>query len=212
MTHRYYSLLFILLFSLSQMSCGGGSQPGAPGSHGDTGVILDATVIPFYNGANTSNVDVVQDICDPGPPPVVEIFTDHGATVTVAATLLSPTINVQPGTLFIEQYTVDYYRSSDSVGAPPILSERRFDTVVITPPAVGSTVPNLVTFSAMLVDLPRKDQYLTDILSGQFNNPFALINNYTAVFTFYGKNQYGKDFSFTASTNFAIGHYDYCGG
>lgn len=213
MKQRYYILFFIFLFFLSQVSCG--KQPGQPGSDGDTGLILSATITPHYNGVDTKSVDVRQEVCDPGPPPVLEIFTDHQAIAVFTATLERPDLTVLPGTLYIQQYTVDFYRSSDSVGAPPIASDRRFTTIVIPPPAIGTTTPTTVTATLILVDLPRKQQYLNDmtLVPPQFTSALggiALINNYTAVYTFYGTNDFGDSFSIQATTDFQIGLFDYC--
>lgn len=211
MKRRYYGFFIILLFFLSLVSCG--TQPGSPGSNGDTGVILDATLTPHYNGKDTYSVDVVQQICSPGPPPVLEFFADHSAVVTINATLERPDLNVEPGTLYIQQYTIDFYRASDSVGAPPIASDRRSASIVIAPPAIGSTAPVTLTTTLVLVNLPRKNQYLNDMTSGQFTSAIgqiALINNYSAVFTFYGTNAFGTAFTFRATTNFQIGSFDYC--
>jgi hypothetical protein len=210
MRYRYFGLFLILMCALFQASCG--SQPGAPGSEGDTGVKLDAMVTPFYNGGNAYSVDVAQEICDPGPPPVFEVFTDHAVVLDITATLERPDLNIQPGNLYVEEYTIDFYRSSDSVGAPPILSDRRFASLVIPVPTAGGGSVS-VTTTLVLVDLPRKDQYYNDMLSGQYSSALsglAFINNYTAVYTFYGKNEFGTHFKFTATTNFQIGDFDYC--
>ena len=202
-------LFFNLLFVASLLiGCGGGS--GSPGSHGteDTGVKIDATIIPVYLAANTYSVDVQQDICDVGPPPVFETFTDHGATVTFAATLINPNSTFQLGKLYVEKYTVEYRRSTDSIGSPPIQTDTRFRTIVITPPTGAGTTE--VTDTLIFVDLLRKDQYRTDVLSGQFSSGLSLINNYTAIYTFEGKNEFGTGFSFKAQTDFQIGNFDYC--
>ena len=201
----FYASLFAILLS----GCGG-AGPGAPGSSGteNTGVMLDATTIPTYNGANTYSVDVFQQICDAGPPPVYEIFTDHGAAVTVNARLLNPNTTFQPGTLYIERYTVEYRRSNDSIGSPPIETDTRYVSIIISAPT--GTATTTVDFTAIFVDLKRKDKYQTDVLSGIYWYGLAYINNYTAVYTFYGKNQYGTSFSFQTQTNFQIGSFDYC--
>ncbi len=67
---RSYFLLFTvcsLLFSVLLWGCGAG--PGSPGGQGteDTGVILEATIIPTYNGADTYSVDAFQQVCDCRP-------------------------------------------------------------------------------------------------------------------------------------------------
>jgi hypothetical protein len=202
-------LLFCGLF----IGCGGG--PGSPGSHGteNTGVILDvSSITPVYNGANTYSVDAVQQVCDPGPPPKIEFFADHDATVTISARLLNPNTTFTPGTLYIEKYTVEFRRSTDSIGAPPI--EKIIDgtvgmPLVITPPS-GQGITSFTT-TVLLVDLIRKDKYLADIQSGIYNS--NILNNYTALYTFKGKNQFGEEFSIEAQpAGFQIGSFNYCGG
>jgi hypothetical protein len=190
--------------------CGGG--PGSPGSTGsdDTGVSIDAAITSFeYNGANKYSVDVVQQVCSEGPPPVFEFFADHSAIVTINARLLNPNTTFQPAPLTIEKYTIQYRRSPDSIGAPPIESDTRFRTLTIVPP-LGTSVSS-VTLQVVLVDLIRKIQYKADEDSGQFSpGPFGYLNTYTAIYTFEGKNAYGKSFSFQAQTDFQIGSFDYC--
>jgi len=201
------SVCFLLLTSLFY-GCGG-TGAGSPGSKGteDTGVVIDASLTPLYLGANTVSVDVFRDICDPGPPPIFEDFTDHGATVGILARLINTNSTFQAGNLYVEKYTIDYRRSTDSIGAPPIQSDTRFKTIVIPPPVGVAT--SAVTEGLVLIDLTRKDQYAKDVLSG-FNSGPAFINNYTAIYTFEGKNEFGSKFSFKAQTDFQIGHFDYC--
>lgn len=200
--------IYSLLVAVFLWGCGGG--PGSPGSANteDTGVTLEASIVPTYSGSNSYSVDVVQQICSAGPPPVPEKFTDHGATVTITARLLNPNAQLPPGILYIEKYTVEYKRSSDSIGAPPIETDTRFNSIAIAPPTgTGTTV---VTATLIFVDLKRKDKYLSDMTSGQSTSGLDYINNYTAIYTFEGKNAYGKAFSFKAQTDFHIGSFDYC--
>lgn len=207
-----FAMIIVLFYAAFFSGCGGG--PGTPGSDsGDLGVIVDVTVNPLYLGGNTSSVDVVQQICDPGPPPEIEPFTDHQATVTFNARLINTNPQITPGTIFIEKYTVQYRRSLDSIGSPPIESDTRFKTIVVTPPPLGAGTTTTID-TVVFLDLPRKDRYLTDMTSGQFssalNNPF-IINNYTATFIFEGKNQYGKTYvSGPIQTDFQIGSFDNC--
>lgn len=209
---RSYFLFFTfccLLFTVFFWGCGG-NGPGSPGSQGteDTGVILDATIVPTYFGNSTSSVDAFQDVCSAGPPPVLEKFADHQATVTINATLLNPNSTFQPGILYIEKYTITYERSTDSIGSPPIESDTRFVSITITPPA-GASV-STVTATVEFLDLKRKDQYSSDMLSGGFSSGSAFLNNYTATYTFEGKNQFGDRFSFKVQTDFQIGDFDNC--
>ena len=197
-----------LLSTVFLWGCGGGS--GSPGSKGteDTGVEVDATITPLYLNENTYSVDVFQDICDPGPPPEVEDFTDHSATLSMTARLINPNATFQAGTLYVEKYTVEFRRSADSLGAPPIQTDTRYKTIVIPAPAGSGTTT--VEDTVILVDLIRKDQYADDITSGRYNSGMAYLNNYTALYTFVGKNEYGEDFTFKAQTDFQIGWFSYC--
>ncbi|MFN3481093.1 MAG: hypothetical protein ACK415_12025 [Thermodesulfovibrionales bacterium] len=204
-------VLYSLVVTIFLWGCGGGG-PGSPGSSGteDTGVIIDATVVPNYLGKDTYSVDVVRQNCGTADSPDWEPFTDHGATLTINARLVNPNTTFRVGTLYVERYTVEFRRSNDSVGAPPIESDTRYHTIVITPPT-GNGVSTVET-TVILVDLKRKEKYLNDMLSGQYTSGMAFINNYTATYTFYGKNEFGTGFSFKATTNFQIGSFDNCGG
>ena len=205
------SLIIVVLVIVGIMAAWGcGSGPGSPGSANseDTGILLEATLTPIYFSTNTKSVDAVQDICDVGPPIQFEKFADHQATVTITARLLNPDAQFTPGVLFIEKYTIEFRRSNDSIGAPPIETDTRFDSIVIEPPIGPATT--IVTATVSFVDLLRKDKYFSDLSSGQFSSGSAFLNNYTATFTFEGKNSFGKSFSFKVQTDFQIGDFDNC--
>lgn len=212
---RNYPLFTIYCLLLTVFLSGCGSGPGQPGSAGteDTGVLLSTSLTPTYNGKNTSDVDAFQDICTAATattPAVYEKIYDHQATVTITATLLNPTPQITPGTLYIDYYTVEYRRSQDSIGAPPIESDTRYDTIIITPPLSG-TGSTTTTFTAIFVDLTRKAKYSSNTLSGAYSyTTLAYLNNYTATYTFVGHNQYGKSFSFMAQVDFQIGDFNNC--
>jgi hypothetical protein len=200
--------VYCLLSTVFLWGCGGGS--GSPGSKGteDTGVEVDATLTPLYLGNNTYSVDAFRVICDPGPPEKVEVFTDHNATLTMTARLINPNTTFQAGALYIEKYTVEFRRSSDSIGAPPIQSDTRYKTIVIPAPTGSGTTT--VEDTVVLVDLIRKEQYKADVMSGQYSSGTYYLNNYTAMYTFEGKNEYGEKFSFKAQTDFQLGNFNYC--
>ena len=206
MKRTFFAIIALLGFGLIALA-GCGSGPGSPGSSGseDTGVMLDASIVPLYNGTNTPSVDAFQDICKSGDP---EIFTDHQATVTINSRLLNPTTKFTPGTLYVQKYTIQYRRQNDSIGAPPIQSDTRYNTIIITPPA--GTATNTVTATLEFLDLTRKFQYHTDVTSGQYTSHGAFLNNYTAIYTFEGQNQFGTYFSFMAQADFQIGNFNNC--
>jgi hypothetical protein len=209
MKKSYRSLLLIIILSFLIAGCGGGDQPGSPGSHGDTGIIIDATVAP----KGSDDVDAFQEVCSPGPPPTLEKFTEHLATVTINARLENPDLSITPGNLYIEKFTIDFVPSNDSLGGPPIPSFTGYTQITIqAPTGTGTTT---VTQDVMLIDLPRKNKYSSDMLSGAYSSALgstagAFINNYTAIYTFYGKNDYGDSFSFQTHVLFVIGNFDLC--
>lgn len=213
MRKRSFFLLFFI-FVISAIffyGCGGGG-PGSPGSDGSdkTGVILEATLAPIYLGNNTNSVDAFRNPdCDNDPTTDdPEPFTDHSATLTVNARLLNPNTTFRPGNLYIEKYTIKYYRSSDSIGAPPIETDVRYISLPITPPT-GTNVTQ-VTTTITFLDLVRKDKYESNMLSGAFSSSLAFINNYTAVYKFEGKNDFDEKFSFEVQADYQIGNFCYC--
>lgn len=209
-----YFLLFSAYFLLLTVFLWGcGSGPGSPGSQDteDTGVKVD-TSISFSGNASddikSPNVDAFQEICPDGK---AEPFRDHPAQITFDARLLNPNTTFQPGTLYIEKYTVEFRRKSDSIGAPPIESFTGNERVTIVPPT-GSGVSS-VTTTLMLVDLKRKFKYANDmfyVTPGAYTSTYSFINNYTATYTFEGQNEFGKSFSLTAQTDFSIGDFANC--
>jgi hypothetical protein len=213
---RVHLLLLAMCFLvLNGLLFGCGSGPGAPGSHGSekTGVILDvASITPTYNEVNTYSVDAFQQICQVGPPEIDEIFSDHSAIITFNARLLNPNATFTPGALHITKYTVEYRRSTDSIGAPPI--EKIIDgtvgmPVTIYPPSGTDTTAVITT--VVFVDLKRKDQYRADIESGMYTP--NILNNYTALYTFEGQNDFGEYFSIQAqAVGFQIANFNNCGG
>jgi len=221
-----------LLLAFLLWGCGGGGA-GSPGSTGsqDTGVILDATITPFYqstsactnvNGLITCNatysVDVVQDQCPSATGTTFpEYFADHEALVTINASLINQNATIQPATLTVEYFTIQYISSADSIGAPPVELDTVYQTIVITPPTPAALVtptptlpvpPTVTQAEVVFFDLLRKQQYLSAV-----GGPFSthLVNNYTAIYTFFGKNDHGDNFTFTAQTNFQVGDFNYCG-
>lgn len=210
----FLTLFALLLIAGFLTSCGGGGA-GAPGSCNTekTGVILDISISPYYQKPDylTYSVDIIRNICvTPEGVEYDEYFADHSANIGISARLINPTPSIQPGTLYIEKYTIEYIRANDSIGAPPI----EFDTkitlgeIVINPPESGTGSTKTIV-EGPLVDLKRKNKYLEDIRSDRFDTNIP--HKYTAIYRFEGKNQYGKDFCAVATTNFQIGSFDYCG-
>ena len=211
MKKSYLILLALSSLLVTVFLWGCGSGPGSPGSYGceDVGLICDVTLTPTYQDKNTYSVDAFQQICDLGPPPTYEIFTDHSATATISLWRLNPNSTFLINPVYIEKYTIEFRRSTDSIGSPPIQSFTGYQTIVLTPPT-GTTI-NTVDTTVVLVDLIRKIQYQTDVLSGRYSFGPAYINNYTASYIFEGQSM-GKAIRIFGQVPFQIGSFDYCGG
>jgi hypothetical protein len=175
----------------------------------NTGVILDATITPTYRGAITSSVDAFQGLCDAGPPPVYEVFTEHGANVTLSARLINPNTTIQPSNLYIQKYTIKYFPNSDSIGAPPIETLVVYKNDMYITPPIGTGTSTLTT-PVVLLNLAMKDKYWNDMLSGAYPSSVAFLNNYTAIYTFEGLNELGVAFCFEAEASFQIADFDNC--
>lgn len=178
----------------------------------DAWVKLSAVVIPQNDGKETWDVDAFQNTCSDGR---LEPFFRHEAKITITATLAGPDIRVwPPGIIYIKDYAIDYVRSDNSVGAPPIEQYHQYTSAQIIIPPAWSTGSTTVTFEGMFVDFPRKVRYVEDYKSGEFQfSDFPKgLNNYTAVYTFHGEDEYGEKFSFQASVPFVMGDFDNCSG
>jgi hypothetical protein len=200
---RFLLTACCIFLALLFWGCGDGG-PGPPGSEGtaDTGVILDIVINP-----ETKSIDAFQEMCS---ETTYEDFTDQFAEAVFTARMINPTGTNETGILYIEKYTVEYRRSTDSIGAPPIESDTRYVTIEI-PPLTSATPSSLTSAGVILFDLIRKDHYATDMLSGQYTSAgFSYLNNYTAIYTFYGKNQFGTEFSVKATVDIQVGDFDNC--
>ena len=209
---KVFLIVLILGIGIIPLWGCGGAGPGSPGSTEceDFGLICSITITPTYLGNNTNDVDANQDVCTPGPPPTLEKFTDHTAAVAVNLQLMNPTTTQIPPTLFVESYTIEYIRSNDSLGAPPIETYTGFSSFSVIPPT--GTAVSTVTTTLLFVDVPRKEKYWQDMLSGAFSaitgSP-SFINNYTAIYTIQGQIE-GKEITITGTQFFSIGDYDNC--
>jgi hypothetical protein len=185
-------------------ACGGGMKDSP-------GVVVSAVITPTYNDANIYSVDVVQSSCqDLSNASIIEdeYYADHGATVSISASLINPSNTVNQMTVTIDRYTITYQRSPDSSDAPPIQSDTREKTLTFTIIGEDTTTAD---FSTTFFDLIRKERYYDDVVSGEYSaGKTFLNNNYTATYTFSGHAENGVPFSFTSQTDFQIGSFNNC--
>ena len=56
----------------------------------------------------------------------------------------------------------------------------------------------------------ERQNIASDMLSGIYSSSTCFLNNYTAVYKFEGKNDFGEKFSFEVQADFQIGNFNNC--
>lgn len=202
---------FGLLMLLALSACGGGGSGGGGdiggggcgGGAAVSGIVLCVdNVQPLYNKVLTPNVDIVQGICDVGPPIVVEPYFDHQATVTISASLATGATQPPVSTVVtLTRYVIDY-TANPGVTGPTIRSTGNlFETITV--PVAGNVARDLV-----LMNTQQKEQFLLDLgRAGAFD---GIYRGYTVTYTFYGQDQYGSNLTARGFGQVIIGNYQNC--
>jgi hypothetical protein len=201
-----------VLTAVLLVSCGSG--PGQPGNWGseETNVIISATVAPidnFARKAESPNVDVVADLCDPTDLASWDGIADHDGHMNINA--MKAAEELPSGVQYIERYKVEFF--TETLGAPPIetfLSGYETKVIDCSGEKCTSETPGALEFDAVLMNLERKLKYVDDVTSGQYGITLNDYPTYVAKYTFYGQDQYGNDFGFVAQTVFRPGWYLVC--
>lgn len=221
--HSLFSSAIIILLLLALSGCGGGGagSPGSGGS-GDIGVLINPELIAFFSGIGYT---FEQNKCEfsgtmSGDPfnynVNISSTGNHKALLVVRTSVINPVTTFQPGALYIEKYSIEYRRSNDSIGAPPIETYTAWKTIYVPVPTIDDLKKDPpVNLRCTLFPQPeiifldenRKRQYIEDILSGKYTHTGNYINHYTAIYKFEGKNIHGKSFDFTLTRDFTIGDF-----
>lgn len=187
---RFLLLGAILLLT----SCGDSTSPNVCGGAEQNGVCLYVVSLePSYQGALTNNVDAIQGTCGTTAEP----FFDHQIAVVFNAVTLGATSNTTQIT--INRYTITYTLNPTSVDPGPatIPSYEGLPNVVVPTDGTTSIDLNLLLTS-------QRDNFQT--LPGYV----GLWPAYTASYTFYGLDEYGRPVRIGGTTEFTIGDYDNC--
>jgi hypothetical protein len=164
---------------------------------------------PVGFGDDTPDVDAIQDQCDPGPPAVFEPWGEHGAKLTISATLM-PGVTAPPAPAFITltSYTVDYTASPTNLDPQPPLTSQSFGPTTLALNTDGT----VVTFTLEFVNIQTKVEYAP--FNGGTPNvqvlPAPTPGNYSAKYTIKGKTQFNDEFTLVGGTTFNISDYDNC--
>lgn len=196
----------IALFSAPMMtlflaSCGDEAECRGADVNGVCFVV--SSVVPIYLDANTNNVDVTRDICEPGPPAVLEDFTDHGARLTLSAFTIGNN-RTNSTRIILRNFDISYRLNPGSdnprLGPDiPSIQGNNFGTGQTFEVPVNGTLEADVS----IFDIQQKTDFATAMTGGAYPS-------YTATFTVYGADEYGREVSSTGSAEIKIGEYDYC--
>lgn len=204
MKRKQFKQLFLFLQLMLLTACGSSTDIGSPGSTGSGNTLVKVIIkkAEHLGPAGASElwgIDAFQQTCSNGQP---EPFVDDHAQLTVIGEPITQD-TTPPGNLTIDRYDVVFYpQDKDS---PPVDSYTSTFTATIIPDGKTETVLQVMVFP-----INRKEKFMDDIQSGRFSPVLPAV--YDMVVRFYGKNDYGKEFSFVYQTMISVGNYYYCGG
>jgi len=159
------------------------------------------------NGAASTNVDAVRDICstDSSGTPTLEPFTDHNAAITLTNaqfTTASDSFDVE-----VHHYSITYTLincPAAATGCPPLTGVEGERTFVI--PKGGQ-----VTATFPLVPLAVKQEYASEggeVGASGSGAPFPI---YTATYVFTATTEpFSTEIEISGSQDFTIGNFDNC--
>jgi len=186
------TVLYAVLLSMALWGCGGG---GSSDSVSDKVWYVVGVSIPMSNTTPRScklDVDTFADTCADG-----EFLLDH--TTPATFTLTRVDTNTDPGTLALENYTIQYVPMNPN--SPVIPSLTVYHTQQL------KEGDNTVTLEVM--DVERKTTFAALFNSGQQSMTILPVG-YTAAYTFNGHNSYGQSWTYHAQAPIFVGEYNEC--
>jgi hypothetical protein len=190
--------------------CGDFDRPGTGGIDDSGSLLIVERIEPTYFDESTNQVDVIQVNCAPlGEEEDWEDYTDHYAVVSMTNRSLDNATHQTTSVVHLSFYTLRYIPVT--TGTPPFDSTNVFpiaDSVAIEGCEPGSASCPEVDFTVELVPVLEKALLRPYVESPLY--PFQL--QYNALYIFYGWNNFGKQVTVEASTNFYASGYDYCEG
>lgn len=174
------------------------------------GVCLYVSILLHdYNGANSNEVDISENVCVVGVPPdpdVNEGFYNHDVTVTFIAEPYGPT-GTTATLVRVTGYQVDFTANVGTEGVDvPLVS-----TTAVLAPAnpITMEVGGTATSNFVLFDITQKVNFAAE-QGVTWNSVLYPTPSYTADFTFVAKDEFDNVFNSSASTQALFGHWDYC--
>lgn len=211
---RRIALFAAPMMSLFLASCGDEAECQGADLNGVCFVV--SKVVPRYFNANTGSVDIFAAECSPGPPPVNEDFAAHSARLTLSAFTIGNN-RTNSTRIILQRFDISYRLNPGSDNpalgpAIPGVQASNFGTAQTFEVPVNGTLDADVN----LFDLQQKtDYYNTYVANGFPMDPAsptipANYPSYTATYTVYGADEYGRQVSSTGSAEISIGAYNNC--
>jgi hypothetical protein len=178
-------------------SCSGGEEGG--GLLEENNLRYSANIAGFDDGPNTNTltIDVTQIVCDPGPPPENETWTDTLANINVSVSAGAPGIT-------LDHYEIDYIPIlstdiNDDQIMPPDLNDLADGFYIISIPSGGSA-----SFPITCMRVDTKTYY--------FNNAPAtlMVARYDIRIKLVFIDEYGVEREITVRRTVFLKEYDNC--
>ena len=214
---RRIALFATPVLSLFLASCG--DEAECQGADLNGVCFMVSSVVPTYLEDDTSNVDIYPSFCASGNP---EPYTDHGARLTLSAFTIGNNRTTSTRILltrFVISYQLNSGSNNPRLGPDlPSTQAENFGTGQTFEVPVNGTLEAEVS----LFDIQQKGYYHDAYVSGGYpvtdldpasTNDLLLPNNlpsYTATYTVYGQDEYGREVSSTGSAEIKIGAYNAC--
>ena len=181
--------------------CGGASETGS--------CLRIESIVPDFDGKETSNVDSKQDVCNlteilttPGTVPKFEVYKDHNAKITISNRPLTGVQVTDISDVTLEKYAVTYKVNRCPEGASCPINLRD----LTGSETIGISANGAVTLTLPFFSIAAREDYNKQ---GGTNVDYP---SYTATYTIIGTDLHKNPVSAVGSAEFTIGNFLRCEG
>ena len=184
------SVMFLYLL----YACGGGGSTSSNTVSDKVWYVIGVSVPMSSTNARAckADVDVFANVCNDGT-----FLIDHTTPATFTLTRVDPATD--PGSLFLESYTIQYVPMAPNA---PIIPE-------LTVHQTQELKEGDNTVTVMVMGIQQKDTFASLFSAGQ-QSTSILPAGYNLAYTFTGHNSYGQPWSYHAQAPIFVGQYNEC--
>ena len=193
---KYNYLSILLIFFVTLAGCGGGDSGGAPGTSGNTGILIKAVSI----SSKSPDLDTAIHLCTDGKPEP-GLFRED-ATITIAADNLSTDAAFDAFPASVEECTITYKKANEDPAAPIL------ESLTIYPNCAFVKKDDNVC-NVTLIDIARK-QFYWNTLQGGTVLPVEYPTHYIAVYKCKYKNNFDKTGYFQVEHDIWLADFQMC--